>query len=189
MWIRDLLTIREENGEPVSLDGLMIDITKEKEIEYQRDFAMESEKRRMKEQKCLWNITNLNEQDFTIPQLLQRTLMHIPIGFQFPKLIGARIQYGNEEFSTSNYEETDLSISSQNLKLKNAGLEIQVVYLNSEPFHNGTTPFLRDEKHLLDTIIDILAVKIEKKQSVDDLKKHEQLLINTYELAQLGRTI
>jgi PAS domain S-box-containing protein len=189
VWIRDLLSIREENGMPVSLDGLMINITKEKEIEYERDQAMESEKRRQKEQKCLWNITNLDEQNFTISQLLQRAMMHIPIGFQYPKLIGVRIQYGDEEYATSNFEETNISISSQNLKLRNEGLSIQVVYLDNSPFQNGRSPFLKDEKHLLDTIIDILAIKIAKKRSTDDLKKHEQLLINTYELAQLGRMI
>lgn len=167
----------------------MIDITKEKEIEYQRDLALESEKRRMKEQKCLWNITNLDEQDFTVHQLLQRAIMHIPIGFLYPESIGVRIQFGNEEFVSSNYDETELSISSQNLKLRDVGLAIQVVYLDDEPFQDGETPFLKDEQHLLDTIIDILAVKIAKKRSTDDLKKHEQLLINTYELAQLGQTI
>ncbi|NBC04329.1 MAG: PAS domain-containing protein [Bacteroidetes bacterium] len=189
VWIRDLLTIREENGVPVSLDGLMIDITNEKEILYQRDLAIEGEKRRMKEQKCLWNITNLDEQDFTIPQLLHRAMMLIPIGFQYPKLLGVKILYANEEFTSSKYEESDLVISSQNLKLRDDALSIKVVYLDDEPFQSGDIPFLEDEKHLLDTIIDILAVKIAKKRSSDDLKKHEQLLINTYELAQLGRMI
>lgn len=189
VWIRDLLSIREENGVPVSLDGLMIDITKEKEIEHQRDLALESEKRRTKEQKCLWNVTNLDEQNFTIPQLLQRSLMHIPIGFQYPKLVGVRIQYGDEEYVTSNFEETEISITSQNLKLRSEQLSIQIVYLDDSPFQKGASPFLKDEEHLLDTIIDILAIKIAKKQSTDDLKKHEQLLINTYELAQLGRMI
>lgn len=189
VWIRDLLSIREENGVPVSLDGLMIDITKEKQVEYQRDIALESDRRRMKEQKCLWNITSLNEQNFTIPQLIHRSLMHLPIGFQYPKLIGAKVQYGDEEYATSNYEESDISISSQNLNLRDEGLSIHVVYLDTTPFENGEKPFLDDEKHLLETIIDILAVKIAKKRSTDDLKKHEQLLINTYELAQLGRMI
>lgn len=189
VWIQDLLSIREENGVPVSLDGLMIDITKEKEIEYERDLAMENENRRLKEQKCLWNITNLDEQYFTIPQLLQRAMMHIPIGFQYPKLVAVRIQYGDEEYVSSNYEETEISYTAQNFKLRNEGLSIQVVYLDNSPFQNGRTPFLKDEKHLLDTIIDIMAVKIAKKRSTDDLKKHEQLLINTYELAQLGRMI
>lgn len=189
VWIRDLLSIREENGVPVSLDGLMIDINNEKQIEYQRDMALESDRRRLKEQKCLWNITNLNEQDLTIPQLLQRSLMHLPIGFKYPEMIGAKIQFGDGEYATSNYEETDISICSQNLKLRDYGLSIKVVYLEEASFQSGENPFLDDEKHLLDTIIDILAVKIAKKRSTDDLKKHEQLLINTYELAQLGRMI
>lgn len=189
VWIRDLLTIREENGVPVSLDGLMIDITKEKEIVYQRDLAIEGEKRRMKEQKCLWNITNLDEQDFTIPQLLHRAIMLIPIGFQYPKSIGVKILYADEEFFSSNYDDSELTISSQNLKLRDDGLAIKVVYLDDAPFRGEENPFHRDEKHLLDTIIDILAVKIAKKRSSDDLKKHEQILLNTYELAQLGRMI
>lgn len=104
-------------------------------------------------------------------------------------MIGAKIQFGDGEYATSNYEETDISISSQNLKLRDDGLSIKVVYLDESAFQSGETPFLDDEKHLLDTIIDILAVKIAKKRSTDDLKKHEQLLINTYELAQLGRMI
>lgn len=115
--------------------------------------------------------------------------MHQPIGFKYPKLIPAKIQYGGEEYATSNYEESDTSNSSQNLKLRDDGLSIKVVYQDESPFQDGEPPFLSDEKHLLETIIDILAVKIAKKRSTDDLKKHKQLLINTYELAQLGRMI
>lgn len=189
VWVRDMLSIRQENGVPVSLDGLMIDITKEKQVEYQRDQALKSDKRRMKEQKCLWNITNLNEQEFSIPQLLHRSMMHLPIGFQYPKSIAAKIQYGDEEYVTSNYEESEISLRAKNLQLRGGGLSIEVVYLDDSLFENGEPPFLNDEKHLLETIIDILAVKIAKKRSTDDLKKHEQLLINTYELAQLGRMI
>lgn len=188
VWIRDMLSVREENGQPVCLDGLMIDISAEKEIEIQRDMALENEKLRMKEQKCLWNVTNLDEQEFTIPQLLQRTVMHIPVGFRFPGITAVCIRYDNEEYQSGNYEASELKIASENSKIRNGPLSIEVAYLNSIKF-NGDKPFLREERHLLDTILDILYIKISKKLTADDLKKHEQLLINTYELAQLGRSI
>ena len=188
VWIRDMLSIREENGHPVCLDGLMIDISTEKEIEIQRDMALENEKMRMKEQKCLWNITNLDEQEFTIPQLLQRTVMHIPVGFRFPGITAVCIQYDNEEYQTSNYEASQLKIVSENKKIRNGPLTIEVAYIKSIKF-NGNEPFLKEERHLLDTILDILYIKISKKLTSEDLKKHEQLLINTYELAQLGRSL
>lgn len=188
VWIRDLVTIKEENGVPVWLDGLMIDISEEKEVELQRDHALENEKRRMKEQKCLWNITSLDEQEFTISQLLQRSLMHIPIGFQFPSVTGACIRYDGEEYQTSNYEESEIKLVSENQKIRNGPLSIEVVYLSDENV-DLKQPFLREERHLLDTILDILYIKISKKLTTDDLKRHEQLLINTYELAQLGRSL
>lgn len=188
VWIRDLLSIREENGVPVCLDGLMIDISEEKRVEIQRDLALESEKRRSKEQKCLWNITSLDEQEFTIQQLLQRSLMHIPIGFQYPSITGACIRYDGEEYQTSNYEESDIELVSENEKIRNGPLSIEVVYLSHENV-DEKEPFLREERHLLDTILDILYIKISKKLTTEDLKKHEQLLINTYELAQLGRSL
>lgn len=189
IWVRDLLSIRRENGIPVYLDGLMMDISEEKEVEIQRDVALESEKRRMKEQKCLWNITSLDEQqEFTIPQLLQRSLMHIPVGFQYPAMTGACIRYDGEEYQTSNYEESAIKLISENKKLRNGPLSIEVVYLDEQQVQDKE-PFLKEEKHLLDTIMDILSIKISKKLTTDDLKKHEQLLINTYELAQLGRSL
>lgn len=189
IWIRDLLSVSKENGEAVLVDGLMIDISDEKFIENQRDLALESEKRRMKEQKCLWNITNLDEQNFTIPQLLQRSLMHLPIGFQYPSIAAASIRYGDEEYQTSNYEPSSVSITSAIPKIRMGPLSIEVVYLDEERFKDDEEAFLKEEKHLLDTILDILAIKLVKKLSTEDLKKNEQILINTYELAQLGRMI
>lgn len=188
VWIRDLISIRVEDGEPVSVDGLMINISEEKYIENQRDLALLSEKRRMKEQKCLWNITSLDEQEFSIPQLIQRSMMHLPIGFRYPTIIAASVRYGEEEYQTGNYEESSVSLVTKNDKIRNGPLSIEVVYLDESKFKDAE-PFLKDERHLLDTILDILSIKIVKKLSTDDLKKHEQLLINTYELAQLGRLL
>lgn len=189
VWIRDLLSIREENGNPVCLDGLMIDISEEKYIENQRDLALESEKRRMKEQKCLWNITNLDEQNFSIPQLLQRSLMHLPIGFQHPGITAACINFGDEQYQSSNYEESTIFLKSENIKIRNGPLSLEVVYLDESRFENSEEAFQKEERHLLDTILDILSIKLVKKLSYADLKKNEQILINTYELAQLGRMI
>ncbi|MDX1641447.1 MAG: PAS domain-containing protein [Balneolaceae bacterium] len=188
VWIRDLLSVRFENGKPICLDGLMIDISDEKEIEIQRDIALQSERRRTKEQKCLWNITSMAEQEFTIPQLLQRSMMHIPVGFQHPSITGVCIRYDGEEYQTSNYEESDIKLVSENKKIRGGPLSIEVVYLDSNQL-NTDEPFLREERHLLDTIMDVLSIKISKKLTTDDLKKHEQLLINTYELALLGRSL
>lgn len=188
VWIRDLLSVREEGNQPVCLDSLMIDISEEKEIEIQRDIALESEKRRLKEQKCLWNITSLDEQELTIPQLLHRTIMHIPVGFRFPELTAVSIQYDGEEYQSSNYEESNLKLAAENSKVRNGPLSVEVVYLDEQKFIEND-PFLREERHLLDTILDILYIKISKKLTADDLKKHEKLLINTYELAQLGQSL
>lgn len=189
VWIRDLLSIREENGHPVCVDGLMIDISEEKYIENQRDLALENEGRRMKEQKCLWNITSLDEQTFSIPQLLQRSLMHLPIGFQYPGITAACITYGDEQYQSSNYEESAISLKSENLKIRNGPLSLEVVYLDEKRFGNPEEAFLKEERHLLDTILDILSIKLVKKLNYADLKKNEQILINAYELAQLGQMI
>lgn len=189
IWIRDLLSTRKENGESVCVDGLMIDISEEKYIEQQRDFALESEKRRMKEQKCLWNITSLDEQNLSIPQLLQRSLMHLPIGFRYPSYIASSITYGEDQYQSSNYEESEISLQSENQTIRNGPLTIEVMYPDEKRFENQNEAFLREERHLLDTIKDILSIKLVKKLNYADLKKNEQILINAYELAQLGQMI
>lgn len=187
-WVRDLLSVREDGGKPICLDGLMIDISAEKGFEVQRDLALENERRRTKEQKCLWNITNLGEQDFSIPQLLHRSLMHIPVGFRYPGITGVSIRYDGEEYQSASYDESKIKLNSGNNKLRNGPLSIEVVYPEDSKIIEGEA-FLKEERHLLDSIMDILSIKIVKKLSIEDLKKHEQLLINTYELAQLGQSL
>lgn len=189
VWIRDLVSIKHHGKKPIRLDSLMIDITPEKIIEKERDQAIDNEKYRMREQKCLWNITRLDDSNLTIPQLFQRALMYIPIGFRYPHILGASIRFGDEEFLNDNYQDSKISYTATMEGLRDSAFSISVVYPDEARFQQESSAFLSDEKHLLNTILDVLSIKIEKKLTKDDLKKHERLLINTYELAQLGRAI
>ena len=189
VWIRDLISVKMRREKPFRLDSLMVDITPVKVMEQERDEAIHNERNRMREQKCLWNITRLNDSELSISQLFQRVLMYIPIGFQFPYALGARIRFGDEEFLNDSYQDSEISMTVSADGLRDSLFSITVTYPDEAQFRTEPAPFLSDEKHLLSTILDILSIKIEKKLTKDDLKKHERLLINTYELAQLGRAI
>ncbi len=118
---------------------------------------------RIKELKCIYNISELIEkQGSSIDHVLKELISIIPAGYQFPEITGVRIIYESEEYKTDNFEKTKWCQESNIVVEKKIVGNIEVCYLEEKPvFDEG--PFLNEERDLIKTISDFLGRYIQRE--------------------------
>ncbi|MEX0724278.1 MAG: PAS domain S-box protein [Gracilimonas sp.] len=178
-WIRAVGKPDMQDGTCVRLFGSTQDITERKQTELQLKRSNTSLVERVKEQRCLYEITNLEEQELSITELLEKAIKIIPGGWKEPEFTGVQITWNEKQFSSSGYKKSDLFLH-ENIKRTAAGtIEITVAYLNDEK--PETNPFLKEEKDLLKAIIEQVSLKVEQilqKNELDDQRYRMQQILD-----------
>lgn len=125
---------------------------------------------RIKEQRCLYNISSLPQQESTIKGLLQKAVGYLPEGWRYPDNTEVEITYGDEVFKTDGYRETDWQLSAESDRGEGETLRIQVVYTKEQSMADEG-PFLKEERQLIDSVIDTLSSQIDRIISAQRLKE------------------
>ena len=128
---------------------------------------------RIKELNCLYGISNLFEnQDVSLPWIMQRAVELIPAAWQYPENACARIELDGEEYTSTDFKKTRWC---QNTKIvlngKHVG-DVAVYYIQTPPGSDGG-PFLEEEYHLLKAIGERLSKVLWLKRSEEALKESE----------------
>ena len=154
---RDIETI-------TSLSDFAWDIVQKK----QADDAL---KERMKELACLYNIISLlSLPDISIDEILMKTVMLIPPGWQFPEITEAYIALNGHSYQTPRFLETPwMQISDITAHGKQIG-QMKVCYLE-ERRASDEGPFLIEERHLLNAIAEKLGLSYGLKQAEIELQE------------------
>jgi len=122
---------------------------------------------RVKELTCLYGLSKLVENaDTSIKEILQGTLDLIPPAWQFPEITCAKIKFGDNEYKTRNFKETDWNLSLK-IVINSRELIIKIFYLEDKPF-------LKEEKYLLDDLGKRLKVALEQKETEQKLRENEE---------------
>ena len=129
---------------------------------------------RIKELNCLYGISNLFEnQDVSLPWIMQRAVELIPAAWQFPEIACARIRLDGKEYTTKQFKTTRWQ---QNAKIilngKHVG-DVDVYYLKKPTECNGM-PFLEEEEHLLRAIGERLSKVLWLKRSEEAHRESEE---------------
>jgi PAS domain S-box-containing protein len=116
---------------------------------------------RIKELDCLYSIITLfNLPDIPLDALLTRTVMCIPLAWQFTEIVEARIELDGQLFQTARFQETpwmqvcDIIVDGTKIG------QVSACYLEERPA-GANGPFLREERHLLDAIAEKIGYLIE----------------------------
>ncbi|WP_440999422.1 PAS domain-containing sensor histidine kinase [Fodinibius sp. SL11] len=125
---------------------------------------------RIKEQRCLYNISSLPQQESTIEGLLQNTISYLLEGLQYPDIAEAAITFGDEVYKTDDYCETAWQLSAESDRIEGKMLRIDIAYLKEKPTADEG-PFLNEERQLLDSVVDTLSSQIERIISGQKLKE------------------
>ena len=115
---------------------------------------------RAKELHCLYEIHKLlNDTNSNLDELLHNIVTTIPIGWQYPELCRAKIEYNNKKYMLPDFKETPwVQFADINVVDKNVG-RVTVSYIKEAPKTKGVY-FLHEEKQLIKTIAIRLSEKI-----------------------------
>ncbi len=129
---------------------------------------------RVKELTCLYGLSKLIENPkISQEAILRGTLDLILPAWQFPEITCARINFGDTEFKTSNFKETEWKLTTQ-VEVNEKPIEIEVYYLEDNPF-------LKEEINLINDIVKRLKIILEQMEAEQKLKESEQRYRELYE--------
>lgn len=125
---------------------------------------------RIKEQRCLYNISSLPQQEDTVEGLLEKAVSYLTEGLRYPESAEAAITYGDDIYKTDGYRETELQLSAESGRGEGKILQVQVVYTEEKP-RIDEGPFLDEERQLIDSVADTLSSQIDRIISAERLKE------------------
>jgi hypothetical protein len=189
------LATRQLSANLVSLED---EILKRKEAEKIKDQTLYNLGERVKELTTLYTFGRILQREGTpIETLLKEMVITIPPGWQFPSITEARLSIGEIEYTTPNYKPTEYMMMSEMHTSKGTNVRLEVVYLQSKP-EKDEGPFLKEERHLINMLVEMLKIDLERREAEEKISQSVQLLkkitsqvpANTYmfEIKEDGRT-
>jgi PAS domain S-box-containing protein len=173
-WNIAVSSIKNEEDKIIGATTIVTNVTelKLKEIQLERNNISLNE--RIKELRCLYDISEIiSNKTLSKSEKLEACVQIIPKALQFPEIANCRIQFREKEFISDNYQENDWQL---NQKIVINGEEcgsIKVGYFNAEKLKKETV-FLDEEVKLLETLTDIISKSFETKITEEKLLKSEE---------------
>jgi PAS domain S-box-containing protein len=165
-----------DGNDVVGVRGVLRDITEQKQAEEALREKTHDLGERVKELNCLYNISHLVEKpDISLEEILQETVDLIPLSWQYPEITCARLILRDQTFTTDNFNETvwkqvsDIMVHGERIGV------LEVVYLEERP-GSDEGPFQKEERSLINAIVERLGKVIERKQVEVALKQERDKL-------------
>jgi PAS domain S-box-containing protein len=126
---------------------------------------------RVKELNCLLGISRLVERkELSWAGLFQGVADLLPPAWQYPEIACARVIFEEEEFRTTNFQETPWRQSRDIIAGGTPQGSVEVVYLEEKP-RLVEGPFLKEEANLLDAVAERLGRIIERRRAEESLSR------------------
>jgi formate hydrogenlyase transcriptional activator len=110
----------------------------------------------------------------------------IPPAFQFPDITAARATYGVTTRATPNFAETLWQMVATFATVDGTAGRLEVAYTAERP-PEAEGPFLREERHLIESLADMVRSALESRASQQALRKSEQQLAGALATAERQR--
>jgi len=110
-------------------------------------------------------------QDESLPsaEVLRRVALLLPPAFQFPADCAARVVHGEVAHATAGWKATPWLLRSPFGTSDGETGVVEVVYLRELPA-SAEGPFLAEERHLLDSLAEMVAVSLDRRKTVERLR-------------------
>lgn len=165
---------KDELGEfAVAFNQMTEDLSQDITERRRAEFNLEE---RLKELTCLFVISELVANPaINLDEILKGIVGLIPDAWQYPEITRARITFDDKEFETDNFKVTEWKQSSDiKVEGKKRGA-LDVYYLKEKP-EIDEGPFLKEERHLIDSLVATIGEVAEHKKTEEDLRKHREHL-------------
>jgi transcriptional regulator with GAF, ATPase, and Fis domain len=126
----------------------------------------------------------LEDEQLGVAELLQKIAMLLPPAFQFPDVTEARVFYGATVVRTPGFVETPWTLSQTFVTGDGTTGGLDVVYLQERP-PSVEGPFLREERHLIDSLADMVTSALDKRGADAALRESEDHLRQARDRARL----
>lgn len=171
--------VKNDEGKPIAIEGIVTDITKQKEAELERDILIHDLGERAKELYCLYKISDYAYEEKTVDAFIKKVVEIIPPSFQYSEYCSAKIKWQSKEYKSKRYKKSNWEIQHE-IKINNEKVgDIVINYLKKLPKHDHG-PFLKEELDLINGIAELVSRTIDSKQKDIELKEknNEYLAIN-----------
>ena len=136
---------------------------------------------RVKELNCLYGITRLAQRhDMPLPELAKEIASLICASWQYPEITCASIVIDEQCYAAPNYQRTHLRQAHPIFVLGEIVGEVDVCYLEARP-ESDEGPFLKEERHLIDAVGDLLGRIVEKRRVEEQMRALSSALIMAQE--------
>jgi len=146
--------------------GISTDITDLKQ-------ATQQLQERIKELRCLFNVSKLTEHHSNIAELLDEAVTYLPDGMRYPEITQAAIEFDGDIYQTKGYRETDWMLSSRSVREEGKSVHAHIAYTESKTNLNEA-PFSEEEKQLIDGIVETLSSQIDRMYAREKLKESQK---------------
>ncbi|MDP4029122.1 MAG: PAS domain S-box protein [Gallionella sp.] len=167
---------RDQKNRSARMIGINYDVTERKRIEKELDKRLHDLGERVKEQRCLYQLSSLSREiALPLEEYFSRAVNLLPPAWQYPEYACARITWNGREYASGNYAASDWRMVAP---IALGGVElgmVEVCYLRDMPAeHEG--PFLLEERELIDAVASHVRQILEMRQSEVALRESEQLV-------------
>ncbi len=150
--------IKDARGRFVGVSAVGHDIRDRKRAEAERDRLMRRLRERIKELTAMYRLAHLLQQEEkSTMALLEEIASLLPAAWQYPEVAAARVQLGEVEFRTPNFQSTRWSQKAKFTATDGRKGVVEVVYL-------AKRPFLADERKLINGVAEGLKAYWERKR-------------------------
>ncbi|MDZ7806803.1 MAG: PAS domain S-box protein [Gracilimonas sp.] len=180
-WIRAVGQPDIVDGKCIRIYGSTQDITDRKTTEIKLKRSNEALTERIKEQRCLYRISNLDENNLKIDELLLKAVKIIPKGWYLPDHVQVRLNWNGTEYNSPAFKDIGSKhVITDQITNERSNLQITIGYPESEDLPLNVQ-ILKEEKDLLKAIIHQLFQKIDQIQKQEELNSVQQKYKNVVE--------
>lgn len=140
---------------------------------------------RVKELTALYSTANILQKPGSVPELLQEIATILPAAWQYPDITTARIRYGELEFRSRDFSETEWNQSAAFATANGKKGSIDIFYLEERPAA-AEGPFLAEERDLVNSLAEMVRIYLDRKHALEALKESEERFRVTFEHAAVG---
>jgi PAS domain S-box-containing protein len=168
VWIsQSIHPVLGRNSQCVALEGVATDVTEKKRLEAKSGQLLKQIKRRVVEQKFLYELSQSLESCKDLDNWLRQCCRALPKAYQYPDIAQARLIFGSKTITSGPFRKYHTRIT-KDIELKNRLIgRIEVAYRKK-------ARFLQDERRLLDTVASKIALAVHRLELEAELKASER---------------
>jgi formate hydrogenlyase transcriptional activator len=182
-WVANLVALAVEHIKQVeALERLRTQVADERD---RARGALYDLGERVKELTALHHTARLLEDEhIEVEELLRKIAALLPPAFQFPDVTQSRVRYGGTAVCTPGFVETPWRLTAEFATGDGMKGGLEVVYLDEKP-PSAEGPFLPEERHLINSLADMVSTALDRRTAEAALRQSEERLRHARDRARL----